>query len=129
MTTKDGGETRGISSSWLSERRLGEHLNVRIKDLFTSVFDAKRILADIDGQTETVLPGEVSVVDSDGSIAAGSPLHSACLGARPRWIRTPILSVGYPEIHIIGFGFDALDCLGGVRDVSVVDKSTVPDEE
>jgi hypothetical protein len=107
----------------------GDCLSVHIKDFFTSVFDTESIIADIDGQAETILPGRVSIVNSNGSVPAGSPLHSARLGAGPRWIRTPILSVGYPEVHVIGFRLDALDSLDCVRDVGVVDERTVPGEE
>ena len=104
-------------------------LGVHIKDLFTSVFDAKGILADIDGQTEAILPGGVSIVDSDGGVAASGPLHSARLGTGPRWVRAPVLSVGYPKVHVIGFGLDALNSLDRVRDVGVVDERAVPAKE
>jgi len=147
-TTKDGQrrerrERRGIqdnsiqsnnsfSSNWQSERHLRARSSIHIKDLFTSVFNTKSILAHIDGQTEAVLSDVVSIkaiVDSDGGVAASGPLHSARLGARPRWVRTPVLSVGDPEVRVVGLSLYALDGLGRVRDVGVVDERTVPGEE
>lgn len=104
-------------------------LSVHIKDLFTSVFDSKGIIADIDGQTEAILSGRVSIADSNGSVAAGSPLHSARLGAGPRRVGTPVLSVGYSEVHVIWFRLDVLDSLDCVRDVGIVDERAIPDKE
>ena len=57
---------------------------------------ANSILAHINGQTEAVPSGVVSVdpiVDSDGGTIIDSPLPSAHLGARPWWVRTSVLSV------------------------------------
>ena len=70
-----------------------------------------------------------TIVNSDGSIAAGSPLHSARLRARPGRVRTPVLPMGDPEVRIVGLDLDGLDRLDRVRDVGVVDERTVPDEE
>ena len=104
-------------------------LGVHVKNLFTSIFNAVNILAYVDGQTEAILSSVVSIdaiVDSDGSVATGSPLHSACLGAGPGWVRTPVLSMSDPEVRVIGLDFDPLDGLDRVRDVRVVDERTVP---
>lgn len=70
-----------------------------------------------------------AIVDSDSSVAAGSPLHSARLWAGPGRVRTPVFSMGNPEVRVIGLSLDALNSLDRVRDVSVVDECTVPDEE
>lgn len=102
--------------------------SVHIKNLFTSVFNAESILGHIDGQTETVISID-AIINSDGSVAAGGPLHSARLRARPRWVRTPVFSVCDPEVRVIGLGLDTLDSFDRVRDVGVVDERTIPDEE
>lgn len=99
---------------------------VHVKDLFTSVFNTKRILAHVDGQTKTVFSIH-AIGDSDGSVAAGSPLHSTRLRARPRWVRTPVLSVCDSEVRVIGLGLDGLYGLDRIRDISVIDERTVPE--
>ena len=109
---------------------MGVGLSVHVQDFFTSVLGAESILAHIDGQTEAVLSGEISIdaiVDSHGGIATGGPLHSTRLGPGPGWVCTPVLSVGNPEVRVIGLDLDVFDGLDRVRDVRVVDESTVPD--
>ena len=111
---------------------MGASLGVHVKDLFTSVFKTESILAHVDGQTEPILSSLVSInaiVDSDSGVAAGGPLHSARLGAGPGWIRAPVLSVGNPEVRIIGLDLDALDGFDRVRDVRVIDERAIPDED
>lgn len=103
--------------------------SVHIKDLFASVFDAESILAYVDGQTKAVFPGGIPIVDADGGIATGSPLHSARLRAGPRWVRTPVLSMGDPEVGVVGLDLDTLDGFDGVRDVGIVDERAVPNKE
>jgi len=124
--------TNGFSSNWQSEHRLGASLGVHVKDLFTSVFKAESILAHVDVQTEAVIPSMDSIdaiVGSNSSVSTGGPLHSACLGARPGRVRAPVLSMGNPEVRVIGLDLDALDGLDRVRNVCVVDERAVPGED
>ena len=120
--------TNEFSSNWSSERHLGVSLSVHVKDLFTSVFNTESILAHVDGQTEAVLSSFSidAIVDSDGGVPTGGPLHSARLRARPGWVRTPVLPMGNPEVRVIGLDLDALDGLDRVRDIRVVDERAVP---
>ena len=70
-----------FSSNWQS--------NATCEQAFTSrapIFNTNSILAHINGQTEAVSSGVVSIdpiVDSDGGTIIDSPLPSAHLGARP----------------------------------------------
>ena len=121
-----------ISPNWQSERHSRMSSSVHVEDLFTSIFNAKSILAHIYSQTEAILSDVDSInsiIDSDGGVAAGRPLHPACLGAGPGQFRTSVLSVRDPEVRIVGFDLDALGSLDRVRDVGVVDESAVPGGE
>lgn len=110
-----------------SERHSRTCLSVHVEDLFTSIFDAKRILAHIDSKPEAIPSGLASIdpiIDSGGGVAAGGPLRPACLGAGPGWVRPSVLSVCDPEVRVVGLDLDGLD---RVRDVGVVGERAVPD--
>ena len=104
--------------------------SVHVEDLLTSILDAESTLAHVDDQPKAILSDVVSIdpiVDSEGGVAAGRPLHPARLGTRPGWARTSVLSVRDPEVRMVRFDLDTLDGLDRVRDVGVVDERTVPD--
>ena len=67
------------------------------------------------------------IVDTNGGVAAGHPLHPAGLGAGPWWVHTSVLSVRDPKVRVVGLDLDALDDLDRIRDVGVVDERAVPD--
>ena len=81
----------------------------------SSVFNAKAILVHVDSQTEAVISNVVSIngpiVDTNGGVAAGCPLHPTGLGAGPRWVRTSVLSMCNPDVHVVGLDLDALNGL------------------
>ena len=122
--------TNKFLSNWRGERYLRTSSSVHVKDLLTSIFDAETILAHVDGQPKAVLSDVVSIddpiVDANGGVAAGRPLHPARLGAGPGWVRAPVLSVRDPEVRVVGLDLDALDGLDRVRDVGVVDERAIP---
>ena len=107
--------TNKFLSNWRGECYLRTSSSIHVEDVLTSVFDAETILAHVDGQTKAVLSDVVSIndpiVDTNGGVAIGCPLHPAGLGAGPRWVRTPVLSVRDPEVHVIALDLDALNGL------------------
>ena len=120
-----------FSSNWRGEHHLGTSSSVHAEDLLTSIFNVESILIHVDGQPKTVLSDVVSIndpiVDSNGGVAAGLPLHPAHLGARSGWVRTPVLSVCNPEVHVVRLDLDALNGLDHIQDVGVVNERAVPD--